>query len=192
MPAGEVEAMEQWNMCLTKLRASTRPDAASTETIIRELSALPYPLDFGRDTDAIGNLLCDLCRLARLDSKVSLVAVSELATLLTTKHAVAISEGSMQTIVTFLCAAIEGEPDDVRQRGELLRALSAILYGNGQRCANLMDGLLRILLPLVTDPATSPAAATDGAAGWQEQIELQRLVRPASSPRCACSLSSQP
>lgn len=116
---------------------------------------------------------------ARLDSRVSLTRVSELATTLTTKHTVFISEGSMQTIVTFLCSAIESTEADGRQRSALLRALSAILYGNGQRCANLADGLLKLLLPGVTDPATAPSAARGGAAAWLEEIDLQRLVRPA-------------
>jgi hypothetical protein len=181
MPAA---AQKQWDDCLAKLRSSTRPDVAAIEQIIRELGGLPYPLDFCRKADTVGDLLCDLCRLARLDSRVSLVAVSELATTLTTKHSTVISEGNMQTIVAFLCSAIEAQEVDIRQRSELLRALSAILYGNGQRCANLMDGLLRILLPYVTDPATSPSAARGGAAGWLEEIELQRLVRhqPPSPP----------
>ena len=85
----------------------------------------------------------------------------------------------MQTIVTFLCSAIESTEADGRQRSALLRALSAILYGNGQRCANLADGLLKLLLPGVTDPATAPSAARGGAAAWLEEIDLQRLVRPA-------------
>jgi len=59
-------AREQWEACLARLRASSRPDAAAVEEIIRDLVGLPYPLDFCREADVVGNLLCDLCRLARL------------------------------------------------------------------------------------------------------------------------------
>ena len=170
-------ARERWEQCLAKLRASTRPDAAAIEDIMQDLAGLPYPLDFCREPDTVGNLLCDLCRLARLDARVSLVPVCELATTLTTKHSTFISEGNMQTIVTFLCSAIESPDSDVRQRSALLRALSAILYGNGQQCANLADGMLKILLPYVTDPATTPSTSRGAAAAWLEEIELQRLVR---------------
>ena len=38
-------------------------------------------------------------------------------------------------------------------------------------------GLLKILLPSVTNPATTPSASRGGAAAWLEEIELQRLVR---------------
>ena len=57
---------EQWETCLAKLRASSRPDADAIEKIIRDLVGMPYPLDFCREADVVGNLLCDLCRLARL------------------------------------------------------------------------------------------------------------------------------
>jgi hypothetical protein len=66
--AGEMAAAAraQWETCLAKLRASSRPDAAAIEEIIRDLVGMPYPLDFCREADVVGNLLCDLCRLARL------------------------------------------------------------------------------------------------------------------------------
>lgn len=179
---GMEAARERWEQCLAKLRASTRPDATAIEDIMQDLAGLPYPLDFcEHEADAVGNLLCDLCRLARLDSRVSLVRVSDLATTLTTKHSVYISEGNMQTIVTFVCSAIDSPEVDVRQRSALLRALSAILYGNGQRCANLADGLLKILLPYVTEPATAPSSLRGSAVESLEVIHLQRLVR---TPRC--------
>lgn len=59
-------AREQWEQCLAKLRASTRPDAAAIEEIIRALLGLPYPLDFCKEADAVGVLLCDICRLVRM------------------------------------------------------------------------------------------------------------------------------
>ena len=48
-------AREQWEQCLAKLRASTRPDAATIEEIIRALLGLPYPLDFCKEA---GHTLC--------------------------------------------------------------------------------------------------------------------------------------
>eukprot|EP01045_Picozoa_sp_COSAG04_P044115 COSAG04_NODE_14801_length_554_cov_2.107692_1_plen_130_part_01 len=130
--------MEQWSACLAKLEHSTRPAAGEVGAIIDELSALPYPLDFTRDPNAIGSLLCGVCRLARLDAQVSLAQVCELFVQLTTKHTVVISEGHIRDVVAFLCSAIEAPEVDAWQRAGLMRALSAIVYGNGERCSHVM------------------------------------------------------
>eukprot|EP01047_Picozoa_sp_COSAG01_P073829 COSAG01_NODE_12152_length_1792_cov_1.943296_1_plen_295_part_01 len=245
-PAPVLLPRARWDACIQQLGQSTRPSAAEISDVMAQLAALPYPLSPPFKPDEIGKALSTLCRLARLNLDVPLHQLCELIVTLCSKHrdqpsgssagaggghhhysqgASAISEGNMQTIVTFLCTNVGDEqhppphdaaaargsaaafpvyaagPDPRRQRQQLLRALSHVLHGNGARCANLIDGILHMLIPDITHPyvhapgtggssssSSSAAAASGGGGGagatlggaladpaaWQEGMERQR------------------
>ena len=152
-------ARERWDTCHGRLMQADRPSVEEIRDLMGELANIPYPIEFRKAE--IGSMLASLCRLCRYNAQVSLAQLCELIVIITSKHQSAVPENNMREIVTFLCANADGSASDgavdASTRHRLLRALSAVVYGNGERCAHLIDGILYMLLPDVAQPYASPA-----------------------------------